>query len=235
MYTHLEWEILFEDLSPLFSSMWKYLIRVRSCLRYQIRDICHITWQEITLPKFYGWHVAGNDMLHLPRPFLWERLGSLYMPRLNLVSPYGKMQSSLKLWCAKRTRIVWSHIFLGPRFCWPAPSSHAVSYFLFFCFYRVSIEQIASNFIYLLQHGDLLDEICFWTFPLLFISTLLPIRVDWFVNSIKLKSWIEATYLSSSLTRQVSRTDRCQNEMEYERCGLCVCQFWLQLPSSILW
>ena len=124
------------------------------------------------------------------------------------------MQSSFRLWCAKRTRIVWSHIFLGPRFCWPAPSSHAVSYFLFFCFYRVSIEQIASNFIYLLQHGDFLDEICFWTFPLLFISTLLPIRVDWFVNSIKLKSWIEATYLSSSLTRQVSRTDRCQNEME---------------------
>ena len=80
------------------------------------------------------------------------------------------MQSSLRLWCAKRTRIVWSHIFLGPRFCWPAPSSHAVSYFLFFCFYWVSIEQIASNFIYLLQHGDFLNEICFWTFSLLFIS-----------------------------------------------------------------
>ena len=66
-------------------------------------------------------------------------------------------------------------------------------------------------------------------------QTLLPIRVDWFVNSMKLKSWIDATYLPSSLTRQVLRMDRCQDEMKYERCGLCVCQFWLQLPSSILW
>ena len=43
MYTHLEWEILFEDFTTFLSSMWKYLIRVRSCLRYQIRDICHIS------------------------------------------------------------------------------------------------------------------------------------------------------------------------------------------------
>ena len=26
-----------------------------------------------------------------------------------------------------------------------------------------------------------------------------------------------------------------QDEMEYEHCGLCVCQFWLKLRSSVLW
>ena len=100
------------------------------------------------------------------RPFIIWRFGSLYIPRLNLVSPYGKIQSSPGLWCAKRTRIVWSQIFLEPQFCCSAPSSDAHSYFLFFCSYSVLIEQIASKFIYLLQYGEFLDEICFWTFLL---------------------------------------------------------------------
>ena len=65
-------------------------------------------------------------------------------------------------------------------------------------------------------------------------QTLLPIRVDWFVNSMKLKSWIDATYLPSSLTRQVLRMDRCQDEMKYERCGLCVCQFTITLEYSLV-
>ena len=32
-------------------------------------------------------------------------------------------------------------------------------------------------------------------------QTLLPVKTDWFVNSVKFKSWPEATYLSWSLTR----------------------------------
>ena len=59
----------------------------------------------------------------------------------------------------------WDHGSVGQR--------HLLMQSLTSCFsasieYR--IEQIASNFIYLLQHGDFLNEICFWTFSLLFIS-----------------------------------------------------------------
>ena len=48
--------------------MWKYLIRVCNCLHYQVRHFYDISRQEITLPRFYGVHVANNDVLHPPRP-----------------------------------------------------------------------------------------------------------------------------------------------------------------------
>ena len=47
--------------------MCKYLIRVCNCLHYQVRHFYDISWQEITLPRFYGVHVANNDVLHPPR------------------------------------------------------------------------------------------------------------------------------------------------------------------------
>ena len=67
--------------------------------------------------------MVGDDMLHLPRPTIrgkGERLRSIYIPRLNLASPYGKTQSSTRLWRAKRTRIVshihfWGHDSVGQR------------------------------------------------------------------------------------------------------------------------
>lgn len=202
VHTDLEREYLLHYLFTFTTSVWKYLIWIGNCLCYQARDMFRILWQEIALARFHGTYVALNDMLHLPRPSLKESLRSLYMLRLNLGFPYGKTQSSPRPWRAKRTRITWSRTFLGPQFCWPAPSSHADSYFLFFCFHWVSIEQIASKFIDVLKHGDLLDEICFWRFLLPLFQTLLPIRVDWSVNSMKLKSWPKATsYLSWSLTR----------------------------------
>ena len=48
--------------------MGKSSIGVRNCLRYQITHLSFISWQEVTFPRFYGGHVVGNDMLHLPRP-----------------------------------------------------------------------------------------------------------------------------------------------------------------------
>ena len=98
------------------------------------RHISHLVTGNSSC-QIHGTYVALNDMLHLPRPSLKERLRSLYMLRLNLGFPYGKTQSSPRPWRAKRTRITWSRTFLGPQFCWPAPSSHADSYFLFFCFH----------------------------------------------------------------------------------------------------
>ena len=63
---------------------------------------------------------------------------------------------------APNARALYGHnYFLEPQFCCSASSSDAHSYFLFFCSYSVLIEQIASKFIYLLQYGEFLDEICF--------------------------------------------------------------------------
>ena len=48
--------------------MGKFLIGVRNCLRYQITHLSFISCKEVTFPRFYGGHVVGKDMLHLPRP-----------------------------------------------------------------------------------------------------------------------------------------------------------------------
>ena len=65
--------------------MCKYLIRVCNCLHYQVRHFYDISRQEITLPKFYGVHVANNDVLHPPCPNMkGKQLRSMYiyLPRL---------------------------------------------------------------------------------------------------------------------------------------------------------
>ena len=65
--------------------------------------------------------MVGNDMLHLPRPTIRGKVEKyIYIPRLNLASPYGKTQSSPRLWRTKRTRIVshihfWGHDSVGQR------------------------------------------------------------------------------------------------------------------------
>ena len=60
--------------------MWKYLIRVCNCLHYQVRHFYDISRQEITLPRFYGVHVANNDVLHPPRPNMkGKQLRSMYI------------------------------------------------------------------------------------------------------------------------------------------------------------
>ena len=67
--------------------MWKYLIRVCNCLNYQVRHFYDISRQEITLPRFYGVHVANNDVLHPPRPNMkGKQLRSMYIYIPRLVS-----------------------------------------------------------------------------------------------------------------------------------------------------
>ena len=132
------------------------------------------------------------DVLHLPppSPIKGKVEKYIYIGSLNLVSPYGKTQSSPKLGCAKRTRTIWSHRFLGPRFCWPAPSSIEFQ----------SSKQQAS----LLTCCSMATSWMKYVFERFFHSlfqTLLPVKADWFVNSMKFKSWPEATYLSWSLPR----------------------------------
>ena len=68
VYTCLALEILFVYSFISIRSMGKSLIGVRNCLRYQTTHLSFISWQEVTFPRFYGGHVVGNDMLHLPRP-----------------------------------------------------------------------------------------------------------------------------------------------------------------------
>ena len=163
-----------------------------NCLRYQVRHFYDISRQEITLPKFYGVHVVDIDVLHLPPPLPykgkdWEvyiyvawtsfllmvkRSPRLSWGALNARAPYGHID-------------FWGHDSVGQRH-------------LLLSFNRANSKQIYWPAVawQLLGWNTFLNV----SFTLYF-KPLLPVKADWFVNSMKFKSWPEATYLSWSLPR----------------------------------
>ena len=104
VYTCLALEFLFVYSFVSILSMGKSLIGVRNCLLYQITHLGFISWQEVTFPRFYGGHVVGYDMLHLPRrsnfsPFKnYQRMTKgkfLWLIVLQLFVPFHVLETNV--------------------------------------------------------------------------------------------------------------------------------------------